>query len=142
MAGRDLDADRGRDLLEEDDARDPEREPLDDRPRDVRDDPAEPGEPGDEDHEPGEDGDERDGAGAVRDDDRREHDRHRPGRSGHLVVRPSEDRRDDAGDDGGDEPGGGPDAGADAERERERERDDAHGDAGEEVGAQGPGRRS
>src|SRR5690606_23947950 len=132
-------ADGGRHLLEEDDARDPEREALDDGPRDVRDDAAEARDARDEHDDAREHGDERDGARPVRRDDRREHHGHRARGSRDLVVRPAEHGGDDSRDDGGDETGGGADPGADAERERERERDDADRDAREEVGAQGAG---
>src|SRR5690606_2120949 len=122
-----------RDLLEEDDDPDPGGEPGDDRPRDQADELPQPEEPGEEQDDPGDDADEGHRADAVLTDDRHEDHGQRPGGSGHLDVRASEDSGDDPGDDRGDEPGRGPHAGADSEGQGQRERDDADGGPGGDV---------
>jgi hypothetical protein len=130
-----LDAQRGRHLLEEDEDRDAGGEALDDRPRQHARVAAESQSPGGDEQDAGEERDDDHPAGAVRRDDRGEHDGHRAGRAADLHVRAAEHAGDDAGDDRGDQAGLGSDARGDAERERQRERDDRDGDAGEQVRA-------
>ena len=128
----------GRDLLQEDDHRDPDREPLHDGPRDVREVAAHPRERGDEHEHAGDEPDDEHRVGAVTGDDRDEHHRHRPGRPRHLHVRPAEHGRDEPGDDRGDQPRLRAETGRDPERERQRQRDDTDRHPGDEIVADRP----
>ena len=87
------DAERGRDLLQEDDHGDADREPLDHRPRHVRQVAPEAAERGGDDQHAGDQPDDEHRVGAVLGDDRHQHHRHRPGRARHLHVRAAERRR-------------------------------------------------
>ena len=131
------DPEGGRHLLEQDDDRDAEGEPLDDRPRNVGEIAAQAGEGSPDDEQPGEEPDHEHGVGAMARHDRYEHDGHGPGGSRHLDPRSAEDGSDQAGDDGGDEPGLGTEAGGDPERQGQRQRHDTDGHPRHQVGSPG-----
>ena len=128
-------AERRRDLLEEDQQRDPHREALDHRPRENAGIAAQSQRAGDDEKRAREERHDENAGRAELRDDRDQHDRHGARRTADLEVRPAEDARDDARDDRGHDAGFRPEPGGDAECQRERERDDGDGDARREVAA-------
>lgn len=133
LAVRARHAERRGHLLQEDDRRDPEREPLDHGPRYEREVAAEARDPGREDHDAGEHSHEEHGLDAEAGDDGHQDDGHRAGRPGHLDVGAAEDGRDHPGDDGRDESGRGAQATRHAEGQCEGKGHHADGDAGDDV---------
>jgi hypothetical protein len=131
-------AQRAGNLLGGDDNGDPDREALNQRPRDVSQEPADPQHGGGDHDDAGEQRDRVDHRRPELRYERDKHHGHRAGRPGHLQVRAAEDRRDRPGDHGGDQPGRSPDSGGHAEGQRERQRHDPDRDAGRQVAPPGP----
>ena len=135
LTGRFGNAERGGDLLEEDDDRDTDGEALDNRPGDVGKEATDARKRGGDHHHACENPDDRDRARTEARHHRNQDDGHRAGRSRYLHVGTAEHGSDEPGDDRGHQPGLGAETGRDPESEREWQRDDTDGDAGDEVTA-------
>ena len=126
-------AERGGHLLEGDEGRDAQGEPLDDGQRDEPHVPPCTGQAHHhEDHARHEANDEH-ALGSVGRHDRHEDDGHRPGGPGDLHVTTAEQRRHDAGDDRRHQAGGGAEPRGDAEGQGQGQGHDTHGHPGEDV---------
>ena len=131
------DTERGRDLLQEDDRRDADGEPLDDRPRDVRQERPRPTNAGDDDQHAGHDRHHVHGVGAVAVR------RSAPSTTVIAPVGPETWTFDPPNTPATSpatiaviRPGLGAEPGRDPERQRQRQRHDAHGQPGDHVALQ------
>ena len=134
-------AEGGRQLLEGDDDRDPDREALDYGQRDVLHVASRPSERQADQQHPCQDPDHEDAGHPELGDDRDQDDGHRTRRSADLEMAATEQGGEDPGDDGGHEARFGSETRCDPERQRQGQRDDGHRDAGHHVASRLPAHR-